>query len=144
MNASRLSVFVCGLMFGLGLGISGMTDADHVIGFLDLFGNWDPSLAFVMGGAIGVHLVLYRVILKRESPLYAGKFRIPTSKDIDVRLIAGAVLFGVGWGLGGVCPGPGLVSGAALTTPVLVFIATMISGMVVFHVARSMVVGTES
>lgn len=138
MNASRLSVFVCGLMFGLGLGISGMTDADKVVGFLDLFGNWDPSLAFVMVGAIGVHLVLYRVILKRESPLYSGKFSIPTSKDIDVRLVAGAALFGVGWGLGGVCPGPGLVSGAALTTEALVFIAAMVGGMIVFQAVMSM------
>jgi uncharacterized membrane protein YedE/YeeE len=125
-------------MFGLGLGISGMTDADKVVGFLDLFGNWDPSLAFVMVGAIGVHLVLYRVILKRSSPLYSGKFSIPTSVDIDGRLVFGAVLFGVGWGLGGVCPGPGLVSGAALTTETLVFIAAMVGGMIVFQVVMSM------
>jgi uncharacterized membrane protein YedE/YeeE len=131
-------------MFGLGLGISGMTDADKVVGFLDVFGDWDPSLAFVMVGAIAVHLVLYRVILKRASPLYSGKFRIPTSKDIDARLVFGAALFGVGWGLGGVCPGPGLVSGAALTTEALVFIAAMIGGMIVFQVAMSMALKSES
>lgn len=134
MSAARLSVFVCGLIFGLGLGISGMTDADKVIGFLDVFGAWDPSLIFVMVGAIAVHLVLFRWIIKRPSPLYSGGFRLPTRKDIDARLLVGATLFGIGWGIGGVCPGPGLVSGAALSVEVWTFIGAMLAGMLVFQI----------
>jgi uncharacterized membrane protein YedE/YeeE len=139
LSAARILIFASGLLFGLGLGISGMTNANTVIAFLDVLGDWDPSLGFVMVGAIGVHLSLYRWILRRPSPLYAAKFRLPTATDVDARLVVGAMLFGVGWGLGGVCPGPGIVSGAALTVEALVFIAAMVGGMLVFHVAKSLV-----
>jgi uncharacterized membrane protein YedE/YeeE len=121
-----------GLLFAIGLGVSGMTDANKVIGFLNLAGEWDPSLAFVMVGAIGVHLVLYTVILRRESPLFNKAFQLPTRRDIDPRLVAGSAVFGVGWALGGFCPGPGLVSAAGLGVEAAVFCVTMLAGMLVF------------
>ncbi len=111
-----LPPFVGGFVFALGLGISGMTDADKVLGFLNLAGDWDPALAFVMVGAIGVHLILYRLIVRRPSPLFGDRFHLPTRRDISPRLLTGAAIFGVGWGMGGFCPGPGLVSLAGLGT----------------------------
>lgn len=128
-----LSVFLSGLVFGLGLGVSGMTDANKVIGFLDVMGQWDPALAFVMVGAIGAHLATYKWVIGRPSPLYSNDFQIPSTSTIDKRLVTGAALFGVGWGLGGFCPGPGLVSTASLGSHALVFAATMLLGMVGFH-----------
>jgi len=125
-----IAPFVAGLVFALGLGISGMTDANKVIGFLNLAGDWDPSLAFVMVGAIGVHLALYRIILRRKSPLFGDTFDIPTRRDVDPQLIGGAAVFGIGWGLGGFCPGPGLVSLAGLGTFAAVFVGFMLLGMV--------------
>jgi len=118
-----------GGLFGAGLVLSGMARPAKVIAFLDVGRQWDPSLAFVMAGAIAVHMVLFRVILRRRSPLYDVTFHLPTRKDIDLRLVAGAALFGVGWGLGGYCPGPALVSIGAGTLPALVFVATMAAGM---------------
>ena len=123
--------FISGLIFALGLGLSGMTDANKVIGFLNLAGTWDPSLAFVMVGAIGVHLVAYRVILKRKSPLFAETFHIPRRKDIDTSLLGGAALFGIGWGMGGFCPGPGLVSFTGFGTSAVTFVAFMLVGMLI-------------
>ncbi len=124
-----IAPFLGGLVFALGLGLSGMTDANKVIGFLNLAGDWDPSLAFVMMGAIGVHLVMYRMILKRQSPLFADRFYIPTRRDISAQLLVGAALFGVGWGLGGFCPGPGLVSLVSFDPAAGVFVASMLGGM---------------
>ncbi|MGB0591105.1 MAG: DUF6691 family protein [Myxococcota bacterium] len=127
---SRLiAAFFGGLLFALGLGVSGMADANKVIGFLNLAGNWDPSLAFVMVGGIGVHLALYRLILGRQSPLFGDHFHIPTRRDLTWELVGGAAVFGVGWGLGGVCPGPGLVSLAGFGAPAGVFVLFMLSGM---------------
>jgi uncharacterized protein len=127
---SRLvASFLGGLLFALGLGVSGMTDANKVIGFLDLSGDWDPSVAFVMAGAIGVHLVLYRLILRRPSPLFGDRFHIPTRRDITPQLVGGAALFGVGWGLGGFCPGPGLVSLAGFGSSAAVFVLFTLWGM---------------
>jgi len=125
---------LAGLVFGAGLLLSGMTDANKVIGFLDMGGAWDPSLAFVMAGAIGVHMVLYRLILRRPSPLFASHFGIPTRTLIDHRLVMGAALFGVGWGLGGYCPGPGIVSATSGTAAPLVFMGTLVVGMWLFKV----------
>lgn len=134
---SRLiAAFIGGLVFALGLGVSGMTDANKVIGFLNLAGDWDPSLAFVMVGAIGVHLALYRLILRRQSPLFCDTFHIPTRRDINAQLVGGAALFGVGWGLGGFCPGPGLVSLAGLGSSAAVFVAFMLFGMMAHKVAH--------
>jgi len=124
-----IAAFAGGLVFALGLGISGMTDANKVIGFLNLAGAWDPSLAFVMVGAIGVHLGLYRLTLRRRRPLFGDTFHIPPRRDINPRLVGGAALFGVGWGLGGFCPGPGLVSLAGFGSSAAVFVVFMLLGM---------------
>jgi uncharacterized membrane protein YedE/YeeE len=141
---SLISVFVSGVIFAVGLGIAGMTDADKVINFLNVAGDWDPSLAFVLVGAIAVHLVLYRLMIRRPSPLFHDTFCMPTRKDIDARLVGGSALFGLGWGLGGICPGPGIVSGATLGTEALVFITAMVGGMVAYHFASSQVEGRRS
>ena len=124
-----IPAFLGGLLFALGLGVSGMTDANKVIGFLNLAGKWDPSLAFVMVGAIGTHLALYRLILRRNSPLFGEQFHIPTARDITPKLVVGAALFGVGWGLGGFCPGPGLVSLAGFGSSASIFVVCMLAGM---------------
>lgn len=132
MNAA-LTSGLAGLLFGLGLGISGMTMPEKVIGFLDLSHAWDPSLAMVMVGAIAVHLAALRLILERGSPVLAERFGIPTRQDIDLRLVGGAALFGVGWALGGYCPGPGLVSSGSGLGEGLVFTAALTVGMLLFH-----------
>lgn len=125
---------VTGLVFGAGLVLSGMTRPDKVIGFLNPFGGaWDPSLGLVMVGAIAVHAVLFRVILRKKSPLLDEKFQIPSRKDIDKKLVLGAALFGAGWGLGGVCPGPGLVGAASLAPPSLLFVFGLVGGMTLFR-----------
>ncbi len=131
---SLVSIFFSGLVFALGLGVSGMTDANKVIGFLNLAGDWDPSLAFVMVGAIAVHMVLFKLVLRRDSPLFGDRFRIPRRRDIDQRLVVGAAIFGAGWGLGGFCPGPALVSSVWAAAEVLVFVGAMVIGMSSFHV----------
>lgn len=119
-----------GLLFGAGLAIGGMTDPRKVIGFLDVGGAWDPSLAFVMLGAIAVHLVAYRWVRGSAAPLFADEFAIPKLRRVDPKLVVGSAIFGVGWGLGGYCPGPGLVSLGAGSRDGLVFVATMAIGWV--------------
>ncbi|TAK21132.1 MAG: YeeE/YedE family protein [Myxococcaceae bacterium] len=133
------AAFGAGALFAVGLALSGMTRPSKVVGFLDLAGDWDASLAFVMMGAIAVHFVAYRVVLRRPAPLFDGRFHLPTRKDIDLRLVLGAALFGVGWGLGGYCPGPGLVSAAAGSPGALVFVVGMTAGMLIEQaVARAL------
>lgn len=127
------TAFLSGAVFAAGLALSGMTQPEKVIGFLDVAGAWDPSLAFVMIGAIGLNLVLFRFILKRTGPVFGSVFQLPNRRDIDPRLVAGAALFGAGWGLGGYCPGPGLVSLAAGGLSALVFVIAMAAGMVANH-----------
>lgn len=124
--------FVTGLIFALGLGISGMTLPEKVIGFLDVTGAWDESLAFVMGGAVVVYGVAYQIVKRMERPRYAATFQLPTSRKIDWRLLVGAMIFGAGWGLGGFCPGPALVSlpaGLAGTWDIVLFVISMFAGM---------------
>ena len=128
-----VAVFLSGVVFALGLGVSGMTDADKVIGFLNLAGAWDPSLAFVMAGAIAVHLLLLRLITQRPGPLFGEEFHTPARGDVDGRLLGGAAIFGVGWALGGFCPGPGVTSGVTLGLEALTFVAAMLVGMAAFH-----------
>lgn len=128
-----LSAFASGAFFGIGLGLAGMTMPDKVIDFLDLAENWDPSLAFVMVGAIAVHLVSYRLILKRPSPVLDAVFHLPRRHEIDGRLLLGSGIFGIGWAVGGYCPGPGLVSIGAGGSQGLLFVASMTAGMLVFH-----------
>lgn len=122
--------FACGLIFGAGLLISGMTDTAKVLGFLDLFGAWDATLAFVMAGAVAVTSIGFALARRRGAPAFSAQHLWPTRKDIDAPLVAGAVLFGVGWGLAGLCPGPALVNLAGLTWPVIVFVAAMAAGMI--------------
>ena len=129
----RLSEFIVGLLFGWGLLISGMTDPGKVIGFLDLTGLWDPSLALVMGGAIAVGFFAFGSAKKRTRNFLGGALHLPTSRDIDKRLILGALLFGAGWGLAGFCPGPGIVSMAAGQPKAAVFVVAMLVGMLVFE-----------
>ena len=134
MNA--LGAFAAGLVFGLGLIVSGMTDPSKVIGFLDLAGRWDPSLAFVMVGAIAVSLVGYRVARKRARAFFGGALQLPTARQIDRRLMLGSLVFGVGWGLGGYCPGPALVSFGAGQDKAVAFVIAMLAGMALFEVAE--------
>ncbi len=121
--------FIVGLLFALGLGIGGMTDAKVVKGFLDLFGSWDMSLIGVMVGAILVHSIAYQLIKKRTSPLLDTKFYVPSNTVIDKKLLTGAGLFGIGWGWAGICPGPALVSIASGKVEIIIFIISMILGM---------------
>jgi uncharacterized protein len=121
--------FFAGLVFALGLGLAGMTQPAKIIGFLDVTGAWDPTLAFVMGGAVAVGLVLFHWILKRSAPVLGERFVLPDKKDIDIRLLGGAALFGIGWGLSGYCPGPALVSLVTATPSVLVFVVSMATGI---------------
>ena len=124
-----IAAFLSGLVFALGLAIGGMTDPHKVISFLDITGDWDPSLAFVMGGAILLYAPVYHYITKKTRPLLHHTFHLPTSRDIDARLVAGGIMFGVGWGLGGFCPGPAIVSAASLLGDVLTFVVAMFLGM---------------
>jgi len=126
-----------GALFGAGLVISGMTQPGKVIAFLDVGGGWDPTLAFVMGSAMAVNALAYRLILaRRREPWFDVRFHLPSRRDIDLPLVAGAAVFGVGWGLGGYCPGPGLVSAAAGSAPALTFVAAMLAGMAITRWAR--------
>ncbi len=134
MSATEnITSLVVGGLFGVGLVLSGMTQADKVIGFLDVADQWDPSLAFVMVGAIAVHLTFFQFIVRQKSPLFAEKFGIPTRTDIDGRLVGGAALFGVGWALGGYCPGPGLVSVMSGSANAVAFVLSLTVGMQLFH-----------
>ncbi len=126
--------FFVGLVFAVGLGLSGMTQPQKVIGFLDVLGNWDPSLAFVMIGAIGFHAIFYRIIVRQEAPLFTARFMVPDRRDITWRLVAGSALFGIGWGVAGYCPGPGITSMTSLDIRPIVFVAAMIVGMLLFRI----------
>ncbi len=128
---AELVALTAGVLFAAGLVVSGMAQPSKVIGFLDVSGAWDPSLAFVMAGAIGVHALAYRWIRRRAKPLFAAELAVPASQGIDARLLAGAALFGIGWGLGGFCPGPALVSLMSGAPKAVVFVAAMLAGMYV-------------
>ena len=121
-----------GTLFGLGLAISGMVNPQKIIGFLDFAGHWDPTLAVVFGGALLVAIPAFRLVLKRSRPVLADEFELPTNKDVDARLLAGAPIFGIGWGLGGFCPGPAVTALASGLTPVFAFVAAMVAGMAVY------------
>lgn len=134
MSRITFSAFIAGLLFGLGLLVSGMANPAKVLGFLDLAGHWDPSLALVMAGAILVGLVAFRLAGQRQRSLLAEPMRLPTSRDIDRRLVLGGIGFGVGWGLAGFCPGPALVALGAGEMKAVVFVAAMLAGMALFEV----------
>lgn len=124
---------LAGLLFGFGLALSQMTDPAKIIGFLDFSGHWDPTLLLVMGGAVLVTLISFRFILRRTHPVFDAQFHLPTRHDIDGRLIGGAALFGIGWGLAGLCPGPGVAAIAQGTWQPLVFVAGLVLGMLGFR-----------
>jgi len=126
---TNVTAFIVGAVFAIGLGISGMTMPSKIVGFLDFTGAWDASLALVMVGAIAVYSIMFRLAVRRPAPLFAAGFGIPGRADIDPPLLAGAALFGVGWGLGGFCPGPAIVSLAWTAAPVVIFVAAMCAGM---------------
>ena len=129
-----LMALLTGLVFGLGLIISGMTDPSKVIGFLDLAGKWDPSLAFVMGGAILVGIFAFRFAATRQEAILGGPIRLPTARHIDRRLVLGGLVFGAGWGLAGYCPGPALASLATGGGKPLIFTIAMLAGMGIFEI----------
>jgi len=135
---------IVGLVFGIGLIVSGMTNPAKVQGFLDLAGNWDPSLAFVMGGAILVGLVAFRVAGKRERSLLGDVMRLPTATQIDRRLVLGGLAFGAGWGLAGYCPGPALASLAVGGAKPLIFAAAMLAGMAIFELLERSVAAAKA
>src|SRR6267143_6175833 len=124
-----IAPLVCGLIFGTGLLVSGMVQPTKVLGFLDIFGAWDPSLAVVMAAALAVSVPGFMLANGRSRPLLTARSTWPTKRDIDSPLIVGAALFGIGWGLVGLCPGPALESLATLSLPVIVFVITMAGGM---------------
>lgn len=148
-----VTALFAGLLFALGLGVSGMTRPSNVIAFLDVAGRWNPSLALVMGAAIAVHFVALRFILawsaragasasgglrvRMRAPIFAEKLHLPTRRDLDARLVVGAALFGVGWGLGGYCPGPALVGLGTGAPAVITFVAAMLGGMWLEQLASS-------
>ena len=124
-----LVAFISALLFSLGLGVSGMTDPQKVGGFLDVFGLWNPTLMFVMIGAISVHFIFLKLIRKKMKPIFANEFKTSNVTQITKSLIIGAFIFGVGWGLGGYCPGPAITSLASLSIRPLIFVLSMIVGM---------------
>lgn len=132
----RVTEFFVGLLFGVGLILAGMTDPSKVLGFLDLAGTWDPSLAFVMGGGILVGLGAFATAKKRTMSFLGGAMHLPTSSVIDKRLIGGSLLFGAGWGLAGFCPGPAIVSMGAGQPKAAVFVVAKLAGMAVFEVVE--------
>jgi uncharacterized protein len=126
--AAIVSAFLIGALFGFGLAVSEMIDPGRVIGFLDITGRWDPTLLFVMGGALAVTLPGFPLILRRARPLLADFFALPTKSKLDSSLIAGAIIFGVGWGIAGFCPGPALAALASGSPSVALFVVAMIAG----------------
>jgi uncharacterized membrane protein YedE/YeeE len=130
---NRLSEFLVGLLFGLGLMLSGMTDPGKVLGFLDLAGAWDPSLALVMGGAIAVGVVAFAIAKRRTVTFFGGALYWPESNAVDKRLVLGSLVFGLGWGLAGFCPGPAVVSLAAGQPKAAAFVVAMLAGMALFE-----------
>ena len=124
---------LAGLIFGLGLIISGMANPDKVLGFLDLAGSWDPSLAFVMAGAIAVGLIAFTVARQRTVSLLGAEMKLPTARTLDRRLLVGSALFGIGWGIAGFCPGPALVALGGGQVKALIFVAAMLAGMGLFE-----------
>ena len=129
----NLFALLSGTLFGVGLALSQMTDRGRVIGFLDVTGTWDPTLIFVLGGAVAVTVIAFRFILRRESPFGDSQFYLPTRNDVDMRLLGGAAIFGIGWGIAGFCPGPGLVSLTGASWNAILFVFSMLGGAWIFQ-----------
>lgn len=126
-----LAIYLSGLVFGIGISISGMANPAKVLNFFDFAGIWDPSLAFVMGGAVIVTYIGYRFVLKRPAPLMSAKFHLPTRRDLDFPLIGGSMVFGIGWGIAGFCPGGALPALGTGRSEVFIFVAAMLGGIIV-------------
>jgi uncharacterized protein len=133
----KLTAIISGLLFGAGVTVSGMVNPQKVLNFLDIAGNWDPSLIFVMAAGLAVALIGYRFIFKRSAPLFAASFHLPTSKDIDGKLVLGAACFGMGWGMSGLCPGPAIASIVFGRSETFLFVVAMAGGMVLAKFAQS-------
>jgi uncharacterized membrane protein YedE/YeeE len=134
MARTHFAALGTGMLFGVGLSLSGMVQPLKVVGFLDVAGAWDPTLALVMGGAIAVTALTFPVILRRGRPLWTDSFSLPTRQDVDARLVGGSLLFGIGWGLGGFCPGPALASLALGASGAWIFVAAMAAGMLLHRI----------
>jgi len=134
---NAVAAFAAGLVFGVGLLLSGMTDPAKVIGFLDVAGRWDPSLAFVMAGAILVGFFAFAAARRRAQTFFGDALRLPQSRDIDARLVGGSIVFGIGWGLAGFCPGPAIVAFGAGFDQATVFVIAMLAGMLLYRVMNA-------
>lgn len=131
-----LAAFLVGLVFGTGITVAGMANPAKVLNFFDVAGAWDPSLAFVMGGALAVTLVGYRIVLRQPRPALDSRFHLPARRDIDPALIGGSALFGIGWGIAGFCPGGSIPALGLLRPQAAVFVAAMLAGIMVAHLLR--------
>ena len=136
MSARLIAPLAAGTLFGAGLALGGMTDPARVRGFLDIFGDWDPTLAFVMGGAVIVMAIAWRIVPRMAEPIIAEQFHLPTKSDLTPRLIGGAVLFGVGWGIAGLCPGPGIAALVIEPAAAAIFVIAMLAGMAAVRIAE--------
>lgn len=132
-----LSAFLVGLIFGVGIAVSGMINPAKVLNFFDIAGTWDPSLAFVMGGALVTTLLGYRIVLRRPAPVLEPRFVIPTARDIDARLIGGSAVFGIGWGIAGFCPGAAIPALGSGKGEVAAFVVALVAGIVVARLAQA-------
>jgi uncharacterized membrane protein YedE/YeeE len=135
---------LAGIIFGAGLALSDMVNPARVLNFLDIAGSWDPTLIFVMAGGLTITTLGYRLVFRRRSPLFSDKFNLPTAQQIDLPLVAGAAVFGVGWGLAGICPGPALADLATLEPQVLLFVVAMLAGMVLANALRDWLYVTKA
>jgi uncharacterized protein len=137
MKLQAIVSFLCGATFTIGLVLAGMTQPLKIIGFLDVFGNWDPSLVFVLASAVGVYYITNQLVMKRKSPLLAPKFLVPNRTDLELKLVIGGLLFGVGWGMSGLCPGPILATLGTATASVITILVTMLIGFYIsFYIGR--------
>jgi len=144
MMGQSITALLAGLMFGLGLSVSGMLNPSKVLAFLDVAGAWDPSLAFVLAGAVMVSAVGYLIRARARRPLFADDFNVPASPAVDAKLVIGATLFGVGWGLAGFCPGPALAGLILGKWQIVVFVTAMLAGMGVYEIWRGRSVGVAA
>jgi len=138
-----ISSILAGIIFGAGLALSDMVNPARVLNFLDIAGNWDPTLIFVMAGGLAITILGYSVVFRRRSPVFGDKFNLPTQRQIDLPLVGGAALFGVGWGLAGICPGPALADLAILEPKVLLFVTAMLIGMILASIWRDRLSATK-
>ncbi len=139
-----IATYLIGLVFGLGISISGMANPAKVINFFDIAGSWDPSLAFVMGGALVTALIGYRIVLKRPAPVLAADFQLPTGTSIDARLIGGSAIFGIGWGIAGFCPGGALPALGTGRMEVVIFVAAAAVGIVIARLMPTLLSGSKA